>query len=238
MPTVLLWSEVEYENVSFRFSQVASNLKMFFSQRFVSCEEKIFDICLKSVKKDWISHKSTHHTKVLPRCVSFLHRTSFHGCLKCARNHHRRTSRLWIPEPRVYKAIAHCECFPCKKVAGVTCFRFLQFHFYSPYKWFSWMLRQIGECILPDWMLGFDRFSNELWSRWPFSLAPHTTASGLIKPTRRFWNGKPQPAGDKSIQCKICVSVDINSSDSGCWKMWKVKYYVVLLCCFHFADYK
>ena len=46
MPTVFLWSEVEYENVSFRFSQVASTLKMFFSQRFVSCEEKIFDICL------------------------------------------------------------------------------------------------------------------------------------------------------------------------------------------------
>ena len=51
MPTVFLSSEVEYGNVSFRFSEVASNLKMFFSQRFVSCEEKIFDICPKSVKR-------------------------------------------------------------------------------------------------------------------------------------------------------------------------------------------
>ena len=47
MLTVFLWSEVEYQNVSLRFSQVASNLKMFFLPKcFVAWEERIFDICL------------------------------------------------------------------------------------------------------------------------------------------------------------------------------------------------
>lgn len=96
MLRVFLWSEVEYENVSFKILTSCVKLEEFFSPNALYLAKRRYLIFALNQSKDWISHTWTHHTSAAPRCVSFLHRTSFHGCLKCARNHHRRTSRLWI----------------------------------------------------------------------------------------------------------------------------------------------
>lgn len=145
MLTVFLSSEVEYENVLLRFSQFASNLKMFFSQRFVSCEEKIFDICLKSVKR---LDKWTQHTSASKMCFLSSYEDFVSWLFEVREKSPQKNFKAL--NSRSFECIKPllCECFLCKKVAGVTCFSFLQFHFCSPSKWFSWMLRQIGESTL------------------------------------------------------------------------------------------